>query len=106
MRMITARASTSTTKATSTSSSENPCARRGAKILFEYGDTACQPIHVDIEAALAGAQRDAPAIRAAIGIKPDRGEFVVDDFALRGHQRELNLARQPIDASIAAQREV
>src|SRR5438552_1248052 len=89
------------TKATSTSSSEKPRTGAGRKILIcwrrspgrslENRDTAGQPIHVDVELALARGERDAAAVRAAVGEKTDGAHLLAHEVALRRVELELDL---------------
>src|SRR6185503_5935643 len=58
---------------------------------FEYRDAAGQPVDVDVELALPRGERDAAAVRAAIGEKADRADIVVDKVALSGKELELDL---------------
>src|SRR5450631_1235308 len=81
------------TNAASTSNSENPCS-------FDDRDPAGQPVDVDVVFTLAGGERDPPAVRAAIGIKPDRADLVAQQIALRGEEFELDLLGQPMRALV------
>src|SRR5438067_1387525 len=98
------------TKATSTSSSEKPRTGAGRKILIcwrspgrslENRDTAGQPIHVDVELALARGERDAAAVRAPVGEKTDGAHLLAHEVALRRVELELDLSRQRMRPRVA-----
>src|SRR5512132_1330025 len=67
---------------------------------FQYRDAAGEPIDIDIVLALADGQRDAPAVRPAVGVKADRANLIVDQIALRGEELEVDARWQRVHPGI------
>src|ERR1700681_1985253 len=73
---------------------------RADSFSFEDRDPAGQPVDVDVILALARHERNATAIRAAIGEETDGADFFVQQVALRRVELEVDLLRQAMRALV------
>src|SRR5947209_3921502 len=99
------------TKATRTSSTENPRAaarrrgeaRRGASV--KNRDAPGEPVNVDLILALSRRDGETPAVRSAIRKETNRADLLARDVALRGEELQLGLLRQRMRVGLALELE-
>src|ERR1700730_8855625 len=73
---------------------------RADSFSFEDRDPAGQPVDVDVILAFARGERNATAIRAAIGEETDGADFFVQQVALRRVELEVDLLGQAMRARV------